>query len=110
MLLGPFGFGVAAFNYMRKSGSDPARAVAIDLLAQNKSAAVRAELLDALHDKDAAVRAAAAKALGQRHESALMEPLGKLFSDPKLPVRLTAAAAYINCADGRSSKTRTRLQ
>lgn len=109
MLLGPFGFGVAAFNYMRKSGSDPARAVAIDLLAQNKTPAVQRELMDALHDKDAAVRAAAAKALGQRHDAPFKNALGELFEDPKLPVRLTAAAAYINCST-RARRPPTRLQ
>ncbi len=110
LLLGPFGFGVTAFNYMRKSGSDPARAVAINLLAENKSAAVERELIEALADKDAAVRAAAAKALGERRDPAFMERLGHLFSDPKLPVRLTAAAAYINCSTASARHSRTRLQ
>jgi HEAT repeat protein len=104
LLLGPFGFGVAAIDYMRKSGTDPARAVAISLLAEDKSSAVRAQILDALHDKDAAVRAAAARALGQRHDPSLRKPLGALFEDPKLPVRLTAAAAYINCSPRSSAR------
>lgn len=100
ILLGPFGFGVKAFEYMLKSGSDPARAAAIDLLAQSHAPGIRAELIEALSDKDQAVRAAAAKALGQRHDAEAIKPIGELFSDPKLPVRLFAAAAYINCSRG----------
>jgi len=100
ILLGPFGFGVKAFEYMRKSGSDPARAAAIDLIAESHTREIRAELIDALNDKDPAVRAAAAKALGQRHDSAATKDIGPLLNDPKLPVRLFAAAAYINCSHG----------
>ena len=100
ILLGPFGFGIKAFEYMVKSGSDPARAAAIDLLAESHAPGIHAELVDALGDKDEAVRAAAAKALGQRHDATAIKPLGGLFSDSKLPVRLFAAAAYINCSHG----------
>jgi HEAT repeat protein len=98
ILLGPFGFGVKAFEYMLKSGSDPARAAAIDLLAQSHAPGIDAELVAALGDKDQGVRAAAAKALGQRHVASAMKPIGALLNDPKLPVRLFAAAAYINCS------------
>lgn len=104
ILLGPFGFGIKAFQYMLKSGSDPARAAAIDLLAQSRSAGIDAELIDALSDKDQAVRAAAAKALGQRHVASAIKPLGFLLNDSKLPVRLFAAAAYINCLRGVAHK------
>ncbi|HEX5282818.1 MAG TPA: HEAT repeat domain-containing protein [Bryocella sp.] len=106
LLLGPFGFGIRAVEYMRKSGSDASRAAAINLLAESHARGINAELMDALDDKDAAVRAAAAKALGQRHDTAAQKALGELLSDPKLPVRLTAAAAYINCSrGGRNSRT-----
>ncbi|HEV2579117.1 MAG TPA: HEAT repeat domain-containing protein [Acidobacteriaceae bacterium] len=105
LLLGPFGFGIRAVEYMRKSGGDASRAAAINLLAESHARGIDAELMDALDDKDAAVRAAAAKALGQRHDAAAVKSLGELFSDPKLPVRLTAAAAYINCARGARVRT-----
>jgi HEAT repeat protein len=104
ILLGPFGFGVKAFEYMRKSGSDPARAAAIDLIAESHTREIRAELIDALDDKDPAVRAAAAKALGQRHDSAARKDIGPLLNDSKLPVRLFAAAAYINCSSGTAGR------
>lgn len=99
MLLGPFGFGITAFEYMRKNGGTAARAMAINLLSEEKTPEVRSELLDALTDRDPAVRAAAAKGLGQRHDPTLKQPIGTLFADGKLPVRLTAAAAYINCSE-----------
>lgn len=99
LLLGPFGFGVRAVEYMRKSGSNPARATAINLLAE-RHIAMRSDLLEALGDKDAAVRAAAARALGQSHDPEDLKPLGNLFTDARLPVRLTAAAAYLNCSRG----------
>jgi hypothetical protein len=99
LLLGPFGFGIRAVEYMRKSGSDPARATAINLLAE-RHIAMRSDLIESLSDKDAAVRAAAARALGQSHAPENLKPLGNLFTDARLPVRLTAAAAYINCSRG----------
>ena len=100
ILLGPFGFGITAVEYMVKKGSNPARVAAIDLLAESHEPGIDAEFLDALSDKDQAVRAAAAKALGQRRYTPAVKPLGDLFSDPKLAVRLFAAAAYINCSHG----------
>ena len=107
ILLGPFGFGVKAFEYMLKSGSDPARVAAIDLLAQSHVAGLDAELIEALSDKDQGVRAAAAKALGQRHVASAIKPVGELLTDPKLPVRLFAAAAFINCSHGSTASRST---
>jgi HEAT repeat protein len=103
ILLGPFGFGIEAVKYMVKAGSDPSRVAAIDLLAQSHTPGLDAEFVDALSDKDQGVRAAAAKALGQRHYTAATKQLGDLFSDPKLAVRLFAAAAYINCSHAPTS-------
>jgi HEAT repeat protein len=100
ILLGPFGFGIKAVQYMVKAGSDPARVAAIDLLAQSHAPGLDAEFVEALSDKDQGVRAAAAKALGERHYTPALKPLGDLFSDSKLAVRLFAAAAYINCSRG----------
>lgn len=96
MLLGPFGFGITALEYMRKNGGDSARVIAIEQLATQKNGPIRQELVNALGDKDLAVRAAAAKALGQYHDRSVSNDLFALFNDPKPPVRLTAAAAYIN--------------
>jgi hypothetical protein len=96
MFLGPFGFGIAAYEYMRKNGGDTARVTATEQLSQEKTTPVRKTLIDALADKDVAVRAAAAKALGSYHEPDASDALFNAFIDTKAPVRLTAAAAYIN--------------
>ena len=106
ILLGPFGFGIKAVQYMVKAGSDPARVAAIDLLAQSHAPGLDAEFVEALSDKDQGVRAAAAKALGERHYTPALKPLGDLFSDSKLAVRLFAAAAYIECSRGPATTHR----
>jgi HEAT repeat protein len=98
MLLGPFGIGITAYEYMHKNGSgDSARVTAIEQISQEKTNPIRANLVSALSDKDPGVRAAAAKALGKDyHDKAVSNALLPVFDDPKRPVRLTAAAAYIN--------------
>jgi hypothetical protein len=97
ILLGPFGFGITAYEYMRKNGGDSARALAVEQLSQEKTGPVRATILAALADKDPAVRAAAAKAVGiNYHDKPAANALLPLFDDSKQPVRLTASAAYIN--------------
>ena len=58
LLLGPFGFGITAYEYIHKNGGQSARPLAIELLSQEKSKAVHDELVSALADKDLGVRAA----------------------------------------------------
>lgn len=95
MLLGPFGFGITAFEYIHQSGGDVARASAIEELAQEKTEPIHKELLAALGDKDQVVRAAAVKALADYHDKATQMAVYALLTDSKQPVRLTAAAAYL---------------
>jgi HEAT repeat protein len=95
MLLGPFGFGITAIEFMRQSGGDSARAAAIEQVAREKTEPIHRELLDALKDKDPGVRAAAAKALVDYHDHATQDSVYSLLLDPKDPARLTAAAAYL---------------
>jgi len=95
ILLGPFGFGITAYEYVHKNGGDNARVLAVEQIAQERNAAIRDELVAALDDKDPAVRAAAAKVLGSYREKQVRTALANLFYDPKLPVRLTAAAAFL---------------
>jgi HEAT repeat protein len=52
-------------------------------------------LLGVLGDKDVAVRVAAAKALAEYHDPEVGSKLADLLADPKLPARLTAAAAFL---------------
>jgi HEAT repeat protein len=109
MLLGPFGFGVTAYEYMRKNGVDTSRATAIEQISEEKTNPIRSTLIAALEDKDPAVRAAAAKALGKSyHDKEISDALLPVFDDPKRPVRLTAAAAYINATTSPPPHTRRR--
>lgn len=106
MLLGPFGFGITAVEYMRKNGGDNARVTAIEQLSQEKTIPIRDELIAALTDKDPAVRAAAAIALGSYRDKAIPNALLTLFDDIKAPVRLTAAAAYIRATHFTPARTK----
>jgi hypothetical protein len=95
LLLGPFGFGITAYEYIHKNGGDTTRVLAVEQIAQERNTAIRDELVAALDDKEPAVRAAAAKELGRYREKEVRTALANVFYDPKLPVRLTAAAAYL---------------
>jgi hypothetical protein len=95
MLLGPFGMGLTALEYMRKNGGDAARVSAVEEIAEDHTAPIRAKLIAALEDKDVAVRTAAAKALGSYHQPDVALALANDFEDAKSPVRLTAAASYL---------------
>jgi HEAT repeat protein len=106
MVLGPFGFSISAVEYARKNGGNSARIEAIDLLAENKTEGIRDQMKFALDDNDPGVRAAAVKALGNFHRSQDSKAIATLLNDNKLPVRLAAAAAYIDCLSG-SAKTGT---
>ena len=95
MLLGPFGMGLTAYEYLHKNGGDEARVSAIEAIAEDHTAPIRAELIAALMDKDLGVRAAAARALSHYREPAVAAKIANCFLDSKPPVRLTAAAAYL---------------
>ena len=103
LLLGPFGFGVSAIEYIRKNG-DSARVQSLNLLADLKTPGVREEFIDCLSDKDPGVRAAAVMNLGKLHSPAYGPKIAPLVDDDKLPVRLSAAAAYINSLSGAPAK------
>jgi HEAT repeat protein len=95
MMLGPFGFGITAFEYMHQSGGDLARVSAIEQISQERTEPIHQELIAALTDKDQTVRAAAAKALVDSRDKTTSAAVYALLIDPKQPVRLTAAAAYL---------------
>ena len=96
-LLGPFGFGVGAYEYLHGNVVDTSRVTATDLISEEKTGPIRSTLIDALRDKDPTVRAAAANALGTTyHDKQIADALLPIFDDNKRAVRLTAAAAYIN--------------
>ena len=110
MMIGPFGFGLTALQYMHKNGGDLARVSAIQQLSQENTGPVRKILIAALSEKDPAVRAAAAKALGSEHNKDLATPLYALLDDPRQPVRLTAAAACINVLQPPPNKSRLKFK
>jgi HEAT repeat protein len=95
MLLGPFGLGITALEYMRKNGGDVPRITAVEEIAENHTAPIRTKLIAALSDKDAPVRVAAAKALATFHDPDVPPALANQFSDGRAPIRLTAAASYL---------------
>lgn len=97
MVLGPFGFSVSAIEYARKNGVDTARVQAINLLADVRSEGVREQMKDDLGDDDAGVRAAAVRVVGSFHHAQDAGDIAMLLDDSKLPVRLAASAAYIEC-------------
>ncbi len=97
MLLGPFGFGITAYEYIKKNGGDTARVSAIEEIAESRTPVVRKTLEGALMDKDPAVRATAAKAMRSYHDEKAARGLAALFSDPRRPVQFSAAAAYLVC-------------
>ena len=94
-LLGPFGYGITAFQFIHQSGGDLSRASAIEELSLERIEPVHKILIGALGDKDVTVRAAAAKALMDYHDRATSMAVYALLTDDKQPVRLTAAAAYL---------------
>jgi HEAT repeat protein len=95
MLLGPFGVGITAFEFIHQSGGDLARVSAIVQMAKDRTEPVHKKLLAALADKDQTVRAAAAESLADYHDTATSMAIYPLFADKKYPVRLIAAAAYL---------------
>jgi HEAT repeat protein len=103
MLLGPFGIGITAYEYIRKNGGESAHVIAITELSKTRSGSLRDLFVKALGDKDPAVRAAAAKALGDYRDKATASSLLDVFQDSKAPVRLTAAAAYLRSTGIRAT-------
>jgi HEAT repeat protein len=95
MLLGPFGIGLTAIQFIRQGGGDFARASAIEQISQEKTEPIHRALIAALDDKDLVVRVAALKGLMDYHDNATSLAVYKLLADTKYPVRLTAAATYL---------------
>ena len=95
---GPAGFGIKAVMYAKGQGGAVARAAAVNLLSESHTEQVHRTLVDCLSDKEAAVRAACARGLGNWPSAETAGQLAPLLDDNKLGVRLTAAAAYIRVA------------
>lgn len=101
-LLGPFAEGITIARELAKDRSASARALSATLLGEHPNADSEKILQDTLEDKNLAVRAAAAKALGGFDDPALIQRLAPLLSQKGTPVlkpvdavRFMAAAAII---------------
>ena len=88
------GAGVASLQNML-SNRISGRAAAALLMANDQTPEVLTALKDALMDKDATVRAAAAHAIAMRGDTSLIDAIAPLMDDKKSSVRFRAAAAFL---------------
>jgi HEAT repeat protein len=89
------GQGVSSLQGILADPSVSGRAATALLLSGDKSPEVLHALLDALSDRDASVRAAAAHAIALRNDPAQKVELEPLMGDKKEAVRLRAAAGWL---------------
>jgi HEAT repeat protein len=95
-LLGPFNLGILGAEQALKDGSASARALAATMLGQDCDAPARQLLEQACAgEKNWAVKAAAAKALGQCGQKDAIPKLEQSLADSRDAVRFMAAAAII---------------
>lgn len=101
-LLGPFSEGITIAEVLAKDRSSSSRALSASLLGQHPTPDTEKILEDALADKNVAVRAAAARALGGFDDPALIKRLAPLMDAKGTPlikpvdsVRYMASAAII---------------
>ncbi len=104
-LLGPFSLGIVAAEQAFKDGSVGARTLSITLLAQDCDAETN-RLLDWAYDNDKnwAVKAAAAKAIGQCGNHDSIPHLETGLSDSNVAIRCMSAAAIIKLSMKPSRK------
>lgn len=101
-LLGPFSEGITIARELAKDRGAPAQALSATLLGEHPNPDAEKILVDTLQDRNIAVRAAVAKALGGFDDPALIPRLAPLLSEKGTPVfrpagavRFMAAAAII---------------
>lgn len=95
MFLGPFGIGFMVYDELRKDGSASARVLSAVSLGTDKDPKTIAPLEEALADKNWVVRAAAAKALGERNSKASIPKVAALLESESDQARFAAAAVVI---------------
>jgi HEAT repeat protein len=93
--LGPFGMGFMVYDELRKDGSSSARVLSAVSLGTDKDPKTIAPLEGALSDKNWVVRAAAAKALGERNSKASIPKVASLLESDSDQARFAAAAVVI---------------
>lgn len=105
--LGPFSYGVVVAEELAKDKGAPTRAASASLLASDHTAKSVRALQDAMQDDNAAVRIAAAKAMGNHPCKQVLPDLKFLFDD-KDPVKYMAAASLIRVESKLQSKSADR--
>jgi len=90
------GDGFSAINELLKDPGLSDRAEVLFVLSRTKGQGTRELLLQALHDNDWSVRAAATQIIAQTAQAELRESLLPLFEDKNQRVRLRAAGAYLH--------------
>ncbi|PWU00958.1 MAG: hypothetical protein C5B51_24005 [Terriglobia bacterium] len=105
-LLGPASLGIVAAQEAFKDGGAPGRALAATYLARDSDPYALTLLEWALADTNWGVRAAAAKALGERGNSASIGKLEPLLKDGHHAVRVMAAASIVRL----TNRTGTEIQ
>lgn len=102
----PFaGIGWDAWRTMHKKDPNPVRAVAASYLAHDPDPATGNALVEATHDKNWIVRAAAIEAIAQRGDPSLLPKIEPSFADKNPKVRFSAAAAVIRLSSSSKSQT-----
>ena len=109
-LLGPLSYGVTMAEQLATDRSASARALSASLLASDSDPASVRELRDALQDKNAAVRTAAAKALGRHPCRSVVEDLHSLLDQEKDEVKYMAAASILRISTNAGGRRRAECE
>lgn len=108
-LLGPFNLGIVAAEQALKDGSGAPRALATTMLAQDCDAeSFRLLQWASSNDKNWAVKAASAKALGQCGNPDAIPKLEQLLSDSHVGVKFMASASIVKLSDRQHTTTSSR--
>jgi len=103
-VLGPFNMGVVAAENALKDGSGGGKAIAATLLAQDCDAETyRLLVWSCTNDKNWAVKAASAKALGQCGKPDAIPTLEQNLADSHAATRMMAAGAIIKLSEKRTA-------
>jgi HEAT repeat protein len=94
-LLGPFGVSVPIAEMLMKDKEASAKTAAILLLSNDTSESSKEAVRTALSDKNWTVRAAAARAAGNRDISAFFDDIVPMMDDKREEVRYAASATVI---------------
>ena len=100
--------GISSMQAILTDPSVSGRATAALLLGQQNDPATLSALKEALHEKDATLRAAAVHALAMKNNPALKKDITPMLDDDKESVRLRAAAAYLKLSSIRTTRARAK--